>query len=340
MDPIKNQIAAIDPFEPGTEPSGEEALHRMLSGSTVYSDTNPLRNVSSLEDKRRRKARIAGGLLLGAAAVTAGVLVASNFGTVSPAPAPAISSEAAAPTPSTSATPSPSATATPSATPTAVPTQSATPTAPAVATTAPVAPPVQAPTLKTFTFPDGHLSFEYPADWTIRTEQGPYAAPEDQANSVIARVSDGAGSEVARVFNGNYGDGTAGPVERTILDRAVVAGVRDNSGEKVDFGFSSTQSRYVPYDGPAYEGMPTAPTAPVNDPPVYIMDVRISSELQAGATTSGTNQVRVPNGIMSAYVVFDSTKQPTFATPAAAKAWIGTQQYARLKAMLLSLSYK
>lgn len=63
MDPIKNQIAAIDPFEPGTEPSGEEALHRMLSGSTVYSDTNPLRNVSSLEDKRRRKARIAGGLL-------------------------------------------------------------------------------------------------------------------------------------------------------------------------------------------------------------------------------------------------------------------------------------
>ena len=303
MDPIKNQIAAIDPFEPGTEPSGEEALHRMLSGSIVYSDTNPLRNVSSLEDKRRRKARIAGGLLLGAAAVTAGVLVASNFGTVSPAPAPAISSEAAAPTPSTSATPSPSATATPSATPTAVPTQSATPTAPAVATTAPVTPPVQ-------------------------------------ANSVIARVSDGAGSEVARVFNGNYGDGTAGPVERTILDRAVVAGVRDNSGEKVEFGFSSTQSRYVPYDGPAYEGMPTAPTAPVNDPPVYIMDVRISSELQAGATTSGTNQVRVPNGIMSAYVVFDSTKQPTFATPAAAKAWIGTQQYARLKAMLLSLSYK
>lgn len=338
MDQIKNQIAAIDPFDPATEPNGEEALHKMLSGSTLYSDTNPLRSVPSLEDRRRRKARIAGGLILGAAAVTAGVLVASNFGPVSSTPAPAVTVDTATPTPSVTPTPSP--TATPSASTTPEPTQVPTPTSSAVATTAPVVPPAQAPTTKTFTFPDGHLSFVYPADWTIQTEQGPYSAPEDQANSVIAHVYDGAGSEMARVFNGMYGDGTAGPVTRTILDRVVVSGVRDNSGEQVEFGFSSTQSRYVPYDGPAYEGMPTAPTGPPEDPPYYTMDVRISSMLESGATTSGTNQVRVPNGTMNAYVVFDMNKRPTFATPAAAKAWMGSQQYAQLKALLLSLSYK
>lgn len=340
MDPIKNQIAAIDPFDPATEPNGEEALHKMLSGSTVYSDTNPLRGIPSLEERRLRKARIAGGLLLGAAAVTAGVLVASNFGPVSSTPAPAVTVDTATPTPSATATPTPTASATPSATTTPAPTQVPTPTTPAVATTAPVVPPVQVPTTKTFTFPDGHLSFTYPADWTVKTEQGPALSEETKAASVGATIFDASGATLAIINSGMYGDGTAGVVDRTILDRAVVPGVTPISGEQVVFGFSSNQSQYIPYDGPAYEGMPSPRTGPVEGPPTYVMDVRVSSMLESGITTSGTNQIRMPNGMMNAYVYFDYEKQPTFANPAAAKAWMGSQQYAQLKAMLLSLSYK
>ncbi|SDX31901.1 hypothetical protein SAMN04487917_106251 [Arthrobacter sp. yr096] len=347
MDSIKSQISAIDPLaNQPTEVNSEEALARMLTGPRVFSDNNPTATVVSLEDRRRRKARIAGGLLLGAAAVTAGVLVAANFGPLTTAPAPAVSvnSSEATPTPSASvsptATPSvtPTPSSTPEATPTTAPTQAPAATVPAAATTAPVVPPV--PTSQTFTFPDGHLSFTYPVGWSVRAEQGPFDPPGTAEASRIVTVFDGAGAEVARIFNGNYADGTGGLVDRTILDRALVPGVRDNSGGSVEFGFSSNQAQYIPYEGPAYEGMPSPRTGPADGPPTYIMDVRLSSELNAGISSSGTNQVRVPNGIMSAYAVFDPAKQPTFATPGAAKAWMGSTQYAQLKAMFLSLSYK
>ncbi|MGJ3190596.1 hypothetical protein FQP90_19095 [Paenarthrobacter nitroguajacolicus] len=345
MDPIKNQISAIDPLanEPN-EVNSEEALARMLTGPRVFSDNNPPAGVVSLEDRRRRKARIAGGLLLGAAAVTAGVLVAANFGPLTAAPAPAVTvnSTEATPTPTATVTQAPSPTATPSATPEAAVPVTTPPVVPTVPVVAPTTAPTQAPAAdpQKFTFPDGHLSFTLPVGWSVKTEQGPYATEADKAGSIIAKVLDGAGTEVAVIFNGNYGDGTAGLVDRTILDRAVVPGVRDNSGELVEFGFSSNQLQYIPYEGPPYEGMPSPRSGPAEGPPTYIMDVRRSSELKAGVSSSGTNQVRVPNGIMSAYVQFDSTKNPAFATPAAAKDWMGSTQYAQLKSMLLSLNYK
>jgi len=347
MDPIKNQISAIDPLanEP-VEVNSEEALARMLTGPRVFSDNNPAAGIVSLEDRRRRKAKVAGALLLGAAAVTAGVLVAANFGPLTAAPAPAVTvaSTEATPTPSASVTPTP--TATPSATPSAAPeatvpviTPSEAPTAPAVApTTATTQPPVANP--QKFTFPDGHLSFTLPVGWSVKAEQGAYATEADKAGSTLARVLDGSGAEVAVIFNGNYGDGTGGLVDRTIFDRAVVPGVRDNSGEQVEFGFVSYQPQYIPYDGPPYEGMPSPQTGPVDGPPTYIMDTRVSSELKAGISSSGTNQVRVPNGIMSAYAQFDPAKNPTFASPEAAKAWMGSTQYAQLKSLFLSLSYQ
>ncbi|MFJ6538921.1 hypothetical protein ACIQH5_22040 [Paenarthrobacter sp. NPDC091711] len=348
MDPIKNQISAIDPLtiEPVAEPNGEEALHKILSGTTVFSDNRPLAAVTSLEQRRRRKAQIAGGLLLGAAAVTAGVLVASSFETVSSNPMPAVTLPTSTPTPSVSVTPTPTPTAKPSVTPSATPTVAApvttppAPTTPPAVASAPVVPPVPVPTTQTYTYPDGHLSFTYPVGWSIRVEQGPFDPPGTAEASRIVTVFDGAGAEVARLFNGNYADGTGGVVDRTILDRAVVPGVRDNSGGSVEFGFSSNQAQNIPYEGPAYEGMPSPRTGAADGPPTYIMDVRASSELNPGISSSGINQVRVPNGIMSAYAVFDPAKQPAFATPEAAKAWMNTTQYAQLKAMFLSLSYK
>lgn len=298
MDQIKSQISSIDPLaqEPEAEINGEEALARMLTGPRVFSDTVPA-GVSSLQDRRNRKVRIAGALLLGAAAVTAGVLVAANFGPTSSTPAPAV----------TVTTPEPT----------------------------PTVPPVAA--LQKFTFPDGHISFNYPSGWTVQTEQGPYLSEETKAASQGATLLDSAGAEVARINSGFYGDGTGGLVDRTVLDRAVVPGVTDTAGNQVEFGFSLNQIMNIDYDA-ANGGMPTA-KGPSDSPPFYVMDVRLSSELQPGQTTSGTNQIRMPNGFMNAYVVFDFDKQPTFATPEAAKAWMGSTQYAQLKAMLLSVSY-
>lgn len=43
---------------------------------------------------------------------------------------------------------------------------------------------------------------------------------------------------------------------------------------------------------------------------------------------------------MEAIVTFAPTKTPEFATPAAAKDFMGTARYAQLKTLLLSLSYK
>ncbi|MGA8790930.1 MAG: hypothetical protein WB535_18460 [Paenarthrobacter sp.] len=345
MDPIKNQISAIDPLtvDPVAEPNGEEALHRILSGSTVFSDSHPVAAVASLEQRRRRKAQIAGGLLLAAAAVTAGVLVAANLGSVNTAPAPAVTvtTTEATPTPSVSVTPSP--TATPSATPSATPTATATaagPTSPAAPTVPVVAPtPVSTTTLphaslsQTFTFPDGHLSFTLPVGWSAYTEQGPYLSEETKAASQGATILDSAGTKVAMVGSGFYGDGTAGEVTRTVYDRAAVPGLRDISGNPVEFGFAANQARYVPYGAP--EG-----SAKVLGDMSYFMDVRLASELLSGETNSGTNLIRMPNGFMNAYVLFDFDKQPTFASPEAAKAYMGTTQYAQLKSMLLSLSYK
>ncbi|MDR6688885.1 hypothetical protein J2Y41_004483 [Arthrobacter sp. 1088] len=331
MDQIKSQISSIDPLahEPEAEINGEEALARMLTGPRVFSDTVPA-GVSSLQERRNRKVRIAGALLLGAAAVTAGVLVAANFGSISSTPAPAVTvttpEPTPTPTPSVSATPSPIAT--PTATPTPEASQAPTPTAPAATTTAPVAPPVQVPTIQTFTFPDGHVSFRYPAGWTVRPEQGP---------SDGATVLDSTGAEVAFMSSGFYGDGTAGLVDRTVLDRAVVPGVTDTAGNQVEFGFSLNYIMNIDYNSGS-GGMPTA-SGRSDSPPVYVMDIRLSSELQSGQTSSGTNQIRMPNGFMIAYVKFDLDKQPTFATPEAAKAWMGSEQYSQLKAMLLSVSY-
>jgi hypothetical protein len=336
MDPIKSQISAIDPLknEPESEINGAEALSRMLSGPRVFSDTLPA-GVASLEERRNRKMRIAAGLLLGAAAVTAGVLVASNFGPVSSTPAPAVTvtpestpSVSATPTP----TPSPSASATSSGTPTPTASQSAPAIVPPVAaTTAPTQPP--AATLQTFTFPDGHLSFRYPSGWTVRTEQGPYLSEETKAASVGATLVDSTGAEVAYVYSGFYGDGAGGWVKRTVLDRASVPGITDKSGNPVEFGFGSDRGLIYPE-----EGKPK-PTVPADSRPYYFMDVRLSSEFEAGERSSGTNQIMMPNGVMSARVLFDFEKQPTFATPEAAKAWMGSEQYSQLKALLLSLSY-
>ncbi|MFC9354558.1 hypothetical protein [Arthrobacter sp. NPDC057013] len=51
--------------------------------------------------------------------------------------------------------------------------------------------------LKTFTFPDGHISFAYPATWTVRTVLPPAGVP-----GVEAIVTDDAGNDLLSLGNG------------------------------------------------------------------------------------------------------------------------------------------
>ncbi|ABK04424.1 hypothetical protein Arth_3045 [Arthrobacter sp. FB24] len=308
MDQIKNMISATDPVrnDPST-PDGEAALRRMLSEPAAFSDRLPA-GATSLEERRLRRARLAGVITLAAAAVTAGVLAATNLGPLASAPGPAT-------TVTGSISPAPTTTA---------PRTTAPPT---------TAPPLAA-SVQTFVFPDGHLSFAYPEGWSVRTEQGPYLSEEAKAGSVVAVVADDSGSEVARVLSGMYGDGAAGSVKRTVLDHTPVPGITDASGNPAEFGFAADQILPV-----SYPGMP-APTEPADGTALYyFMDVRLAQEFLPTQATSGTNQIRLPNGVMSAYAVFDLEKQPAFATPDAARDWMASERYAQLKALLLSLRY-
>jgi len=69
------------------------------------------------------------------------------------------------------------------------------------------------------------------------------------------------------------------------------------------------------------------------------MDVRLAQEFQPTQESSGTNQIPLPNGLMAAYAVLDAERQSVLATPDAAKAWMASERYAQLKALLLSLRY-
>ena len=180
----------------------------------------------------------------------------------------------------------------------------------------------QAAPMETFTFADGHISFDYVAGWTVTVTPGPVNSPEEQKISFEATVKDESGAALARVYSGNYGDGAAGPAKRTVLDHSPVSGISDDeSGEATEFGFA--------YDEDLEGGLH------------YFMDVRRASEFLAPDGSSGSNQIALPDGIMNAYVILgDPTKSPEFETPAAAKAWMETGRYAQLKTMLLSLTYK
>lgn len=184
------------------------------------------------------------------------------------------------------------------------------------------------PGLQTFTFPDGHISFAYPGGWSIRTPQVPYlnvvhrpasVPSEESEGSVEVVVADAAGAEVAHVMNGLFGDNASGPVKRTVLDHAPVAGIPDAAGEHAEFGFALDE--FVGVDS------------------YYFMDVRLAHEFLPAQEDSGSNQLSVPNGELAAYVVFDAERQPVFGTTDLARAWMATEQYAQLKALLLSLKY-
>ena len=210
----------------------------------------------------------------------------------------------------------------PTATATVAPSPAASATAAAVQ--APAAEARQSAPMETFTFPDGHISFDYFAGWTVTVTPGPLNNADEQKISFEAAIKDESGTLLARVYSGKYGDGTAGPAKRTVLDHSPVSGIVDKSGGVAQFGF-------------AYDVSPADPAGS----PYYCMDVREAHEFLAHDGSSGSNQIALPDRIMNAYVVLtDSPSTPAFKSPAAAKAWMETGRYAQLKTLMLSLRYK
>ncbi|MDP9981366.1 hypothetical protein J2W14_000746 [Pseudarthrobacter oxydans] len=259
-----------------------------------------------------------------ASSVRNATLTALALGLTLSACAPANQEAAPSASPFTSVTATETVTSTATAAPTAAATPTPSPTAvggPTVAPVVPVAPAPEpvAPKLATFTFPDGHISFAHPANWTIKTQQGPYldyVNETDKAKSVEAHIYDEKGNKVSVIASGGYGGGAAGPSLLTVLDTQQVPNFPARDGDTV-FAF-------IKYENPV-------------DHSVFYRMGNMSAEFVTnGEGTSGSYVRIVENGASEAYVEFDS---PAFNSLESAKAWMKTEQYSQLKAMLTSMRY-
>lgn len=226
------------------------------------------------------------------------------------------SSAAAGPTEafSAAATSSPA----PVATPTGSRSASATPSV-ADATPTPVTTPApdSSAGLASFTFPDGHLSFSYPGNWTIRVEKSaPSANRPPGVDPVVAVLADATGNELLALTSNADGGHGSGPVLRTVLDSAPVPGLKDTSGEQLDFGFA--------FDSFA-------------DHAEFHMGIRKSRDFGPSPESSGSTRVALANGDLDTHVYFAI---PAFPSIDAAKAWMATKQYGDLKQLLLSVRYQ
>jgi hypothetical protein len=167
------------------------------------------------------------------------------------------------------------------------------------------------PALKTFTFPDGHISFAYPEAWTVRT-----VLPPAGLAGVEAIVADASGNDLLTLANGVNAGCTGGPVSRKVFDQAAVPGMTAPNGTEPSFGFVAES--YGKGDA-------------------FFMGLTDPRSLQEGeGVSSWCNLVPTANGGLFTRVHFND---PGFPNRGAAKAWMATDQYAQLKALLLSLNY-
>jgi hypothetical protein len=245
-----------------------------------------------------------------------GIAIGLFLSACGPKPAENLVVESTTPSAGASAAAAPTALSTPSQT--AMPTEAA-PQVPA----RPVVPaaPVQ-PALKSFTFPDGHISFSYPASWSVRIERGPgQEGPPEQPYEVT--VSDQTGAALVRVLSGAKGIGcTGGPVHRTVLDRAAVPGMSEVDGTAPTFGFIVEK---------------------IGTDNSYVMAVMNPRNLEEGNVSSHCTLLMMGNGGAMNTAIFNQSvypgPMPAFPSRQAAEAWMVTEQYAQLKALMISLKY-
>lgn len=293
--------------DPHPVPDGEEALRRMFSEPAAFTDRLP--PVASLDEARRRRARLAGLLTIAAAAVTAGVLVTTNLGSLTTAPAPAntssveAASEYATPTP----TPTPSASTSPTPTPT--------PTAAPVAWT-------------TFTDATGQATFELPVGWGVT--ENPHMIAGAPYNTIT--ITNAAGKKVSTLqmfydLAVGYDCPVAKPVstlDAVVLDIPQKAAKKPGGGPS-EFAFRVIQSDKV-YGTMALNDADLAPEA---------------TSCVLYNTIVGPENVPLVSFGDTMSLKQDGQDAPlTFDTVAEAKAYMGSQEYQDIKRMLVSLSLK
>lgn len=193
--------------------------------------------------------------------------------------------------------------------------RTATLTGPPASTPAPVASaPSRTPAprgLKTYTFPGGHISFAYPATWTVRTVRPPAGLP-----GIEVTVADADGNDLLFLGNGVTAGCTGGPVSREVLDHQTVPGMTSPDGAVPVFGF-------------AVESRAGADT--------YVMGLADPRSLTSGeGVASWCNLVPTANGGLFTRVILDGAGLPD---RGGAEAWMATDEYDQLKALLLSLNY-
>ncbi|WP_286180165.1 hypothetical protein [Arthrobacter sp. ISL-95] len=172
----------------------------------------------------------------------------------------------------------------------------------------------------TFTFPDGHISFDVPAGWTVQVEQAPYNENADhpgaKENSLAANIFDETGGKVAHITSGGTGGLVAGPVNRTILDSQELSTFDSRNGAS-HFAFIRDEN--------------TFPEFPVR----YYMGVVADYFMTEGPDSPSVNSFMImPNGAATAVAQIDASM-----TPETAEAWMKTDQYVKLRALLTSLRY-
>ncbi|RAM38880.1 hypothetical protein [Arthrobacter globiformis] len=313
MDPIKNLISGSDPLRSDpAAPDADEALRRVTTGVPMFTDSLPP-NVLQFEDRKRRRARVAGVVTLAAAAVTAGVLVATNLGPLASAPAPA---GTVMPSASETAGPStPTPTATPSATRAATATPTPTRTAAAVLWT-------------TFTDSTGQATFEHPLGWTVA--QTPATIAGGSYN--IVEVKNAAGKTVATlrlVYEATAGPVCPVPKPFQTLDSVVV-----------DIQQKAAKLREHPRGPSAFV------FRVIQGDKVYGSLALTDGDLAQQTTTCGLyNGILGPDNVPLAqfgdtlWLTADGKDAPlAFDSVDEAKAYMGTQEYRDLKRMLISLA--
>jgi hypothetical protein len=164
--------------------------------------------------------------------------------------------------------------------------------------------------LKTYTFPNGHVSFKYPAGWKVELFTGGGSPSE----SATATIIDASGTEQATVYSGRAADGVSHPVTRTVYESTPVPGLAAQPAPAAHYAF------YVDrMDSNATYRMHLAAGVP-----------------KPGQGSALDGVIRAGDGVILADVKF--IEKP-FANDAAAKSWLAGAEGQALKALLLSISY-
>ncbi|UOD81509.1 hypothetical protein [Paenarthrobacter ureafaciens] len=172
----------------------------------------------------------------------------------------------------------------------------------------------------TFTFPDGHISFDVPAGWSVKVEQDSYNElanlPGGKENALVAKIYNAIGYEVASISSGGTGGLVGGPVNRTIIDSQELTSFDSRDGASY---FAFVRDEY-PF-----------PESPVR----YYMGVVAGFFMTEGPDSTSVNSFLImDNGAATAVAHVD-----VFVSPENAREWMETEQYTNLRSMLTSLRY-